>query len=73
MKQARILVLLTAIAVLPACASSRSLPPPFIANEVPPIDPDKGRCIEVEREPGPEGGLRVPPQAVCPMFAPENE
>lgn len=66
------LVLLAGLAVLPACAPSRPLPPPFIANEWPPIDPDKGRCIEVEREPGPDGGLRIPTQAVCPTFAPET-
>jgi hypothetical protein len=62
------LVLLAGLAVLPACAPSRPLPPPFIANELPPIDPDKGRCIEVEREPGPAGGLRIPRQTVCPTF-----
>lgn len=73
MKRLRLLGLLALSAVLPACAPSRSLPPPFIANELPPIDPDKGRCIEVEREPGPEGGLRVPRQNVCPTFAPETE
>lgn len=69
----RVLVLLAVSAALSACASSRGLPPPFIANEVPPIDPDKGRCIEAERESGPEGGLRIPRQTVCPTFAPQIE
>lgn len=69
----RVLVLLAAIAALSACAPSRPLPPPFIANELPPIDPDKGRCIEAEREPGPDGGLRVLRQTVCPTFAPETQ
>lgn len=73
MKHARILGLLVASAIVSACAPSRPLPPPFIANELPPIDPDKGRCIEVEREPGPDGGLQIPPQAVCPTFAPETQ
>lgn len=73
MKRLRILCLLAVSAVLSACAPSRGLPPPFIANEVPPIDPDKGRCIEAEREPGPDGGLRIPRQAVCPTFAPDTE
>lgn len=72
MTAARILALLAVAAALPACAPSRSLPPPFIANEFPPIDPDKGRCIEAEREPGPEGGLRVPRQTVCPTFNDRN-
>lgn len=69
----RVLVLLAVIAALSACASSRSLPPPFIANELPPIDPDKGRCFEAEREPGPDGGLRIPHQTVCPTFTPETQ
>lgn len=69
----RVVVLLAAMVALAACASSRSLPPPFIANEFPPIDPDKGRCIELEHEPGPEGGLRIPRQTVCPTFAPKTE
>lgn len=74
MKRLRVLVGLMAVsAALTACASSRGLPPPFIANELPPIDPDKGRCIEAEREPGPEGGLRIPRQTVCPTFAPDTE
>lgn len=67
------LVLLVALAVLPACASSRPLPPLFIANELPPIDPDKRRCMELEHEPGPEGGLRIPRQIVCPTFTPEMQ
>jgi len=65
--------LLAAMAALSACAAPRPLPPPFIGNEVPPIDPDKGRCIEVEREPDPEGGLRIPRQAVCPTFGVESQ
>lgn len=69
----RVLVLLAVSAALSACASSRGLPPPFIANELPPIDSDKGRCIAVEREPGPEGGLRIPRQTVCPTFTPDTE
>lgn len=72
MKRARVLGLLAASVALSACASSRSLPPPFIANELPKIDPDKGRCFEAEREPGPEGGLRIPRQNVCPTLAPDN-
>jgi len=28
--------------------------------------------ISVAREPGAEGGLRIPPQIVCPLFAPKN-
>lgn len=63
----RVLVLIAASAVLAACAASRPLPPQFIGNELPPIDPDKGRCIELEREPSPEGGLRIPRQTVCPI------
>lgn len=73
MKLARILGLLAASAALSACAPSRPLPPPFNANELPPIDPDKGSCIEIEREPGPEGGLRIQRQTVCHTFAPETE
>ncbi|MCL4677698.1 MAG: hypothetical protein KJ017_03785 [Alphaproteobacteria bacterium] len=74
MKRVRVLFgLLAASAVFSACAAPRPLPSPFIGNELPPIDPDKGRCIEVEREPGPEGGLRIPPQAVCPAFGVESQ
>lgn len=73
MKRVRVFFGLLALSALTACAPSRGLPPPFIANELPPIEPDKGRCIEIEREPGPDGGLRVPRQTVCPTFAPEAE
>jgi hypothetical protein len=68
MKRVRVLFgLLGASAVLAACAAPRPLPPPFIGNELPPIDKNKGRCIALEREPGPEGGLRIPRQTVCPI------
>lgn len=74
MKRVRVLFgLLAASAVLSACAPFRPLPPPFIGNELPPIDPDKGRCIELEREPGPESGLRIPRQTVCPAFGVEPQ
>jgi hypothetical protein len=73
-KRVRVLFgLLAASAVFSACAAPRPLPPQFIGNELPRIDPDKGRCIEVEREPGPEGGLRIPRQTVCPTFTPQTE
>jgi len=68
-RQVRVLFGLLAVsAALSACAPSRGLPPQFIGNELPPIDPDKGRCIDLEREPGTEGGLRIPRQTVCPTF-----
>lgn len=74
MKRVRVLFgLIAASAALSACAPSQSLPPPFIANELLPIDPDKGRCTELEREPGPEGGLRIPRQTVCPAFGVESQ
>lgn len=28
--------------------------------------------IAVAHEPGAEGGRRIPPQIVCPLFAPKN-
>jgi len=62
---ARLLAVALCLLPLSACAS-RPMPPPFIGNEFPKIDPDKGRCFEAEREPGPEGGLRIPRQNVCP-------
>lgn len=68
----RVLVLLAAMAAFVACTPSRGLPPPFIANEFPSIDANKGRCVEVEREPDAGGGLRIPRQTVCPTFAPDN-
>lgn len=33
-------------------------------------DIDESTCFEIEREPGEEGGLRIPRQTVCPSAAP---
>ncbi len=74
MKRVRLLFGLLAVsAALSACTPSRGLPPPFIGNELPPIDKNKGRCIELEHEPAPEGGLRIPRQTVCPAFGVKSQ
>ena len=34
---------------------------------------EDGTCFEIEREPGEEGGLRIPHQTVCPPVTTEEE
>ena len=58
-------------AVLTGCAS----PPPESDGEASlhVTEIKDSSCFEIEREPGDEGGLRIPRQTVCPSATPPQE
>ena len=73
MKRLRCSPLLPALlgAVLAGCA----IPPPAPDGEssLRVSDVQNSSCFEIEREPGVDGGLRIPRQTVCPSAASPQE
>ena len=61
--------------LLGAALAGCAIPPPASNGEarLRVSDVQNSSCLEIEREPGEEGGLRIPRQTVCPSAASPQE